>query len=89
VIFDTSYKLKTGYTCLQNYPFSHQTRWGNGTCNIMENGDAILWENYLQLSPKSSCKKHNDTIKLNSDMVLIFDGKNQIKGGWKNLRIYY
>ena len=55
----------------------------------MENGDAILWENYLQLSPKSSCKKHNDTIKLNSDMVLIFDGKNQIKGGWKNLRIYY
>lgn len=30
----------------------------NRTCNTMENGVAILWKNVLQLSPKSTCKKH-------------------------------
>jgi hypothetical protein len=34
-------------------------RWGNRTCNIVENGVATLWKNYLQLSGKSSCKKHS------------------------------
>jgi hypothetical protein len=31
----------------------------NRTCNTMENGVAILWKNVLQLSPKSTCKKHS------------------------------
>jgi hypothetical protein len=35
-------------------------RWGNRTCNIVENGVATLWKNYLQLSGKSSCKKQKE-----------------------------
>lgn len=32
----------------------------------MENGVAILWKNYLQLSVKNSCKKHTDGKLINN-----------------------
>jgi hypothetical protein len=39
-------------------------RWGNRGCNIVENGDAIVWKNNLQLFGKSTCKKHNNRFYL-------------------------
>ena len=40
------------------HPFPCRVMVGKWACNIVENGDAILWKNYLQLSPKSTCRKH-------------------------------
>ena len=36
----------------------------------MENGDAILWKNILQLSPKNTCKKHSTiSTTINGEMT--------------------
>ncbi len=47
------------------HPFPCRVMVGKWACNIVENGDAILWKNYLQLSPKSTCRKHISFLIIN------------------------